>query len=456
MAQDGLWPWRPTVLPDETFSSWFARLAAGNGLTPVELFRVAQPTARRGPGDLDRYAEPSLIDSLSEHTGIPPEALRQATLDRWTGWIFESDSGANKLPWLSATRSEDGHPSFGQQVCPACLREGPEPYLRGTWRLGFVTACSQHRRLLVDRCPNCSEPIQVLRSGADHGIRCWKCFFDLSAALQDHEASDTDLHRERRLLDIAAAGWVELGEYGPVYSITYFRILMLVFRLLAHSRHATALRTWCWEAASEPGSTLTLPRIRHIAALRPRCRYELLKMTHYLMESWPHRFVEACRETGVSSQHLLRPVRGHQFPFAWWHAVEWNLRAAIRAANSAPSHAKNAYRPPSKSATTCRELVEIGEDKIAVRRSDAIPVEQPIPSGNGSCWELDGVSGEVRIAAQTAAHRTGESLGAWVDRALRQVLVAGGLPSAGAPARLMGLMRGKACRFARSRRTTEA
>ncbi|WP_420723127.1 hypothetical protein [Hwanghaeella sp. LZ110] len=32
--------------PGESFSSWFSRLALGNGLTPRELYRIALPGAR--------------------------------------------------------------------------------------------------------------------------------------------------------------------------------------------------------------------------------------------------------------------------------------------------------------------------------------------------------------------------------------------------------------------------
>jgi hypothetical protein len=50
MHNDGRWPGHPRLLPEESFSSWFSRTAAANGL------RVAS--------DLDRYA-----DLMAEHTG---------------------------------------------------------------------------------------------------------------------------------------------------------------------------------------------------------------------------------------------------------------------------------------------------------------------------------------------------------------------------------------------------
>ena len=129
-TRNELWPWRPSLLPDETFSSWFARLAAGNGLSPAELYRVAKAGAHPRPRDLDRYVEPDLQATLAERTGIEAETLRQAAFTRWAGLVFEEDEGRNKLYWLPLAGSEDSKRSFGQQFCPACLREDDVPHLR--------------------------------------------------------------------------------------------------------------------------------------------------------------------------------------------------------------------------------------------------------------------------------------------------------------------------------------
>ncbi|HYD29666.1 MAG TPA: TniQ family protein [Azospirillaceae bacterium] len=425
MVQAELWPWRPAVLPDETFSSWFARVAAGNGLSPTDFFRAALPGAYRYTRDLDRYVEPGLIANLAERTGIGPDILRQATFDHWAGLIFESDDGRNKLYWLATAGTEDGQRSFGQQICPDCLNETSEPYLRRSWRLGFVTACPHHRRLLVDRCPQCAEPIQVLRSGVDHGLRCWKCSYNLAKTPQDEDVPDLDIGQQQRLVDIAQAGWIEFGAYGPVYSFAYFRILMLVFRLLATGRHAVPLRAWCERQFGEPGRTLAVPRIRQIEMLSPRCRHELLRMATYLTEDWPHRFVAACRASGVSSRHLLKSGRTYPYPFAWWHAVEWNLKG--RAVGPNEIHAGIAYLKARKSPTTYRALVELFGVKITANQSLAEPAAADhAPWGKGRYWKLDGVSSEVRAAARLAAHREGESLGSWVDKVLRQVLEGSG------------------------------
>ena len=86
----------------------------------------------------------------------------------------------------------------------------------------------------------------------------------------------------------------------------------------------------------------------------------------------------------------------------------------------------------------------------------AEPVMPQVAPGETVHWELDGVSSAVQVAVQAAAHQTGESLGAWVERALKQALAVGGSPAPGATQRAIGLGRGKACRFARFRKAIEA
>jgi hypothetical protein len=54
MSADERWPGRVPLLPDESFSSWFARTAVANGLRPNELFRIVMPGGDRSVRDLDR------------------------------------------------------------------------------------------------------------------------------------------------------------------------------------------------------------------------------------------------------------------------------------------------------------------------------------------------------------------------------------------------------------------
>lgn len=443
MHSDILWPGRPTLLPGEVFSSWFARTAAANGLSPVKLYGAAMPGAYRYTRDLDRYIEPHLLDNLAEHTGVPKQRLLGGTLARWAGKVFEADDGFAKLQWLPVAGGEDGQRSFGQQVCPACLREDAQPHLRSIWRLAFVTTCDRHRQHLVDRCPDCGEPIQVIRAGLKEAVRCWKCQADLGNAPSDPAHDVEDLLRQERLLDIANAGWTDLGHYGPVYSFVYFRILMTAFRLLATGRHAMPLRAWCELFRPSANGTPTVPRIRQIELLNARARRELVGKAVFLLEDWPVRFIEACQCVGLSSRDLLKAGRTNPYPFAFAHAVEMNLSSQFRAISAGELENAKDYLRAREVPPTYQALAKLLGVKITANRALAEPaahapsarIAEPnpfaaAPWGEGRYWKLDGISPEVKEAARLAARRAGEGVGAWLEGLLRREL---GIPARKTP-----------------------
>jgi hypothetical protein len=78
----GRWPGRPPPLADETFSSWFHRVALVNGLTPTELFRAVLPNGRCYGMDWDRHVDPELLTILVASTGVTQERLLDVTCPR--------------------------------------------------------------------------------------------------------------------------------------------------------------------------------------------------------------------------------------------------------------------------------------------------------------------------------------------------------------------------------------
>ena len=412
------WPRHPALLPDETFSSWFARLAADNGMLPADLYRAIKPGAHARPRDLDRHVEPDLLAMLAVRTGVCEATLRQATFIRWSGLVFEEDDGRNKLHWLPVAGSAGGKRSFGQQFCPACLREDGQPHFRLYWRLSFVTACARHRILLADRCPRCGEPIHVLGSELGRPVRCWKCEADLAQALQHAEIDLCDLQYQRWLLEIAATGWAPFEGYGPVYSFTYFRILMLIFRLLATGSHADILRAW---TADRLGiSPPNVWRLKQVELLNTRSRHELLRLAAHLLEDWPRRFIEACEAVGITKTHLIKGERS--YPFAFAHAVDWHLKDSVRIVRADEVRAAIAYLRARGRSPTFGALTDLFGVKPTTHRTLVEPATRQARYGHGRYWKLDGVSSDIRIAAREAAILSGESLGAWVENALRSAI----------------------------------
>lgn len=406
------------------------RRAAANGLRPAELFRIVQPGSDRNPRDLDRHADIPLLDLLTERTGLERDKLALATFRRWAGTVFSHDDGLNKMPWLPPAGREGGRRCFGQQLCPWCLQADPQPYLRLIWRLSFVTVCPVHGRLLLDRCPICSEPFGVLRMDRVQEMRCQSCATDLRTFAADAPLVDT-VPVQKELLRTIGLGWSEMGTYGPVYSFAALDILALITRLLSGGRHAHALRGWVSSHADGLAvAPETIPRAREGALLGARARNVLVPMAHWLMSDWPHRFVAAAKSIGMTGRDICkRPDR--DYPFAFAHAIEWHLKLPEKRGNrDEVLAAKEALRSQVGSVAR-RDLVNcFGTKRRTFSELADLVAPDTAPWGKGRYWKLDGVSPEVKEAARSAAHRAGEGVGPWLDALLRREL---GMPARKTP-----------------------
>jgi hypothetical protein len=419
---DPRWPGRPQLQLDESFASWLARAAAANGLRPGELYRIVQPGEDRNPRDLDRYADDHLVDRLAESTGADKRRLKLATFRRWTGKLFDNDYSAQKLAWLPPAGRVGGKRCHGQQFCPECLASDAAPYLRLTWRLSFITVCPIHKRLLLDRCPHCGEPFNVLRQDSRGPMSCWSCGVDLGQSRCEPPPVDAETV-QAELLAILDQGWMDMGAYGPVHSISAFDILDHLTRLLSSGRYALALRAWI--AAREPALALppeTIPRAREGVLLATRARSVLVPMAYWLMAAWPTRFISAALAVGLSKRDLLKRA-DERYPYAFAHAVDWHLteHSGRRAEVDEVAAAKTVLRNRGQPANWQNLASLLGGKPAAISAVAELP-EGQAHWGQGRYWKLDGVSPEVKAAARAAAHRTGEGVGPWLDSLLRREL----------------------------------
>ena len=86
----------------------------------------------------------------------------------------------------------DGRGDAQRRVCPDCLREAP--YHRAIWDLTFISVCPVHRKVLVDTCRRCGQPLRWL--GADL-TRCgYADDGDLTQAVAD-DVPETDVRATR-------------------------------------------------------------------------------------------------------------------------------------------------------------------------------------------------------------------------------------------------------------------
>lgn len=415
-----MWPVRPAPMEGETFSSWFTRLAAGNGLRPKELYSLCVPGGSLS--DLDRHADQVLLHVLAEHTGIASEHIQACTFRALAGRAFEQDEdGRNTLPWLPPAGRFNGKRCFGQQACPICLTTDHTPFLRLPWRFGFVTCCPVHTVLLVDRCPDCQAPLSTLQQHTT-GFRCWACgshpktwrpeplIVKDSGAVQDG------------WLNIIHTGWTALGKYGPVYSFVALEILALVARLLTGGEHAYPLRSWVAKHWDGPEvSPSTIPRVRDTALLPPHSRTIIVAMANWLMQDWPMRFIDAGKAAGLASSHIRKRHNERQ-PFAFADPIYWHLHAEQRTGDREEIRSARQVLSARGETASYRNMVEMVGTRLTAITEVAEPTVIGAAWGKGRYWKLDGVSAEVKAAAREAAHKAGLGVGQWIDLILRDEL----------------------------------
>jgi len=178
------------------------------------------------------------------------------------------------------------HRAQSDAVCPACLAESP--YLRHHWEHAYVTACVQHRILLVDQCNACGTHLSPERLY----IGLCSCGHDLSSL--SHIAAT---RAQQWLSTLIANNGQQSGSMKPALHDVDFNVLV------------TVIRTLC--QYSEP----TGPRLPRSAAL-PKFvadAVEFLSPLEALLADWPTGFrnhVERRIAAGRTDARTLNTLLG--------------------------------------------------------------------------------------------------------------------------------------------------
>lgn len=413
----------PDILPDETFSSWFRRVASANGLNARELYAFLMPGCQLAGYDLDRHACRNLLENLSAVSDLSLKRLHSMMLTKWDGIVAGSAGEKEKIWWLAPSGRNSRKRSFGQRICVECLAEDDKPYYRDTWRLGFISDCLVHEMKLIDRCFSCGEPVQILASAQiDHAHRtCWKCASFYERDVFDQGTTTIERDCQTALANVLTEHWVNLGDHGYVHSVVYFRILYILMRLLTTGRLAKVLRYKIDEEPDAPDfGNLEAPRAKEIEHLSPKFRSGLVARAWWLTLDWPHRLQSVLSRAEAVSGELFKGNKIYPFPLE--AAIRENLTKSIDRAEDLEIEAAVKVLQHRGIKPTRLSVQELIGKKFSADCPDIEPARTCATYGTGRYWKLDGVSPEVREAAKVAARKSGENVGTWVDDALRSVL----------------------------------
>jgi len=323
-----LFPVHVQPLEDELLSSWLVRIARAHGARLHTFCDVVWPKRQLWNRDLDKFAGPEIVGRLAAHTAVPYRRAFETTLSAYQGRLYERHNPRGNTAWLMPLGIFHRlHRRYGLQFCADCLKEDVEAYFRRRWRLAFVTLCEWHGRLLLDRCPKCKAPVNFHRLPAETESLaiCFKCGNDLRGAVAlQRRASEKQIALQRKLLDAVDSGWIEVPGEGMVHAQLYFTALRQVMRLVASSRRARDLRR---EIARRSGMKYFVPRFpkddQDVERLGIEDRLRVLSFSAWLLDRWPGRFVEVCRDIDVLSSELLRDM--DNAPYWYWRAVHDHL-----------------------------------------------------------------------------------------------------------------------------------
>ena len=288
------------LLPRESLPSFLVRLAQLNYYEPVTIMnRLCLEGIEQDR--LDWPSRGETYDRLFDLAWIDPYALRYATGHYFARALTPPDAevsylqtpGGTALPVLPKKIARKLlRPSVAAQFCPLCLRKAL--YHRVSWMPVAVALCTTHKRLLVDRCPDCQRRVPV-RAIVEDG-RCRRCGADLTKARSPRIVSDSlGLDSQRYI-----RWWLGLGRqpadparYGPLLQLDPRRLLYLVEGMVDNIR----LLGSDWSYMHQPDTRVPVEPFGRIGTKpTPEQSYCLHATAFKALVDWPlgfHSFLHA-------------------------------------------------------------------------------------------------------------------------------------------------------------------
>jgi hypothetical protein len=344
--QLSLWPIRPRPLPDELLSSWMIRLAHANGKKVQRFYRhwFGRDSLSMWTRDIDRLAPPELLRELAQRTGIPLQQLEATTIRSLIGLVFSELATGGLTSWLLTLGVfHRQRRRGGLMCCISCLREDETPYFRKAWRMSWVTACTRHNILLIDRC-TCGATLQPHRvdmrerswlSDQVSLATCWSCGEDLRK-LKPARVAPGVVALQHAAEQAREAGHVEVAGQTGLHSVLFFNGLRVL--LLAGARLPD-------DEGKEVGS---MGRFEEMPVEQ---RASLLARAGHLLEDWPQTF----RSTFAARRTIYSQFTRHSPSRPFWVDEEvsllnraktdlsplevWSIESVVEAQHGRFSHA---------------------------------------------------------------------------------------------------------------------
>ncbi|BBP45379.1 hypothetical protein THMIRHAS_07520 [Thiosulfatimonas sediminis] len=298
-------------------SSWLVRIAHANG-EKVQSFCHHEFGQKHQiwNRDIDRLAPDWLLTKLCEKTATPIERVRQTTLKRYEGILFDHTALSGVEKWITPLRIyHRTRKSHGLQFCPECLKEGNEPYFRTQWRIAFHTFCPKHNVMMHDRCPCCGEPVVFQRIELGKGNEetacdkplstCFNCGFDLADSKPEKAIfwnNDTSARWGQLLSGIQEN---KLTRYQSEQLAVLHQFVKLLCSKVVSEKLFDFMESKFRMVLERPNFGL-----RHFEANDIIRRFGIIQCAWWLLSEWPNNLKGAWLDGAVRYNHLLKDFDG--------------------------------------------------------------------------------------------------------------------------------------------------
>lgn len=290
---------KTSLLPGESLSSLLARLATLNFYDPPSILTSLilrpddQETVRDHlacPMKADTFQRLAVVTKISSITLYAATAHSFSRVITSPGTDFRSIKIENNVQMpqiISPVFTRHIRPERTAQFCPACLAEAV--YHRLIWLPVVVSACVQHRCLLLGQCAVCGEPVSI--SSITHA-RCGQCHADLTTAeaIPIH-IDDLGLHAQR----VIQAWLLEGSSPAKMEKALPLAPLNVLYRILDGLRTVVAPVDPQWDYRHQLTSEFTVKERSlglHPQAMTPNESYSLYATAFKGLVSWPEGFIE--------------------------------------------------------------------------------------------------------------------------------------------------------------------
>lgn len=147
--------------PEEALFSWLHRLATQLGTSVHAMAREAFGVDDSA-GQTLWWCRPNpwLLSRMSERTGIAVRDLRRMTLADLEP-AYRDDEANERFAHRRYDAYLPDRRTYRFVMCRQCVDEGPQPYLRVPWLLGWLALCPKHEQVLITRCERCHAKLRV-------------------------------------------------------------------------------------------------------------------------------------------------------------------------------------------------------------------------------------------------------------------------------------------------------